>query len=145
MIIYIRFESCMLTSILHNQSVWFIKSLFSIVLVNNRSQSFTLTGNSNNAVQSMVGSTGNANFCQADYLIIPMATNVGRPVSGPSLNVDRICGGVFSADITLQPSTVRSELFFSEYEISSIMYRKTKSTDRNSLLYNICIIILNIL
>ncbi|XP_063911375.1 uncharacterized protein LOC135128394 [Zophobas morio] len=74
----------------------------------NRSQSFTLSGNSNNAVQAMVGSTGSSNFCQADYLIIPMATNVGRSITGPSANVDRICGGVLSADVTLQPTTVRS-------------------------------------
>lgn len=57
----------------------------------------------------MVGSTGSSNFCQADYLIIPMASNVGRPVTGPSANVDRICGGVLSADVTTTPTTVRSE------------------------------------
>lgn len=82
---------------------------YTLFSVNNRSQSFTLSGNSNNAVQSMVGSTGNANFCQGDYLIIPMATNVGRMITGPSLNVDRLCGGVLSADITLQSTTVRSK------------------------------------
>lgn len=58
----------------------------------------------------MVGSTGNANFCQGDYVVIPMATNVGRMITGPSLNVDRLCGGVLSADITLQSTTVRSKL-----------------------------------
>lgn len=81
------------------------------LLVNSRSQSFTLSGNSNNVVQAMVGSTGTANFCQADYLIIPMASNVGRPATGPSANVDRICGGVLSADVTATSTPIRSELF----------------------------------
>lgn len=58
----------------------------------------------------MVGSTGSANFCQTDYLIIPMATNIGRPMTtGYPSSVDRICGGVLSADITLQPTSVRSK------------------------------------
>ncbi|KAG5869495.1 hypothetical protein JTB14_013568 [Gonioctena quinquepunctata] len=56
----------------------------------------------------MVGSTGNANFCQADYLIIPMASNVGRPAIGPTITVDRICGGLLAADVTLIPTTVKS-------------------------------------
>ncbi|KAJ8935636.1 hypothetical protein NQ318_015613, partial [Aromia moschata] len=81
---------------------------FKLIQANNRSQSFTLSGNSNNRVQAMVGSTGGSNFCQADYLIIPMATNVGRPSTGPSISVDRICGGVLSADVTFTPTTVRS-------------------------------------
>ncbi|XP_045461940.1 uncharacterized protein LOC123672031 [Harmonia axyridis] len=71
-------------------------------------QSFTLSGNSNSNVPAMVGSTGSSNFCQSDYLIIPMVSNVGRPPSGPSANVDRICGGILSADVTLIPTTVRS-------------------------------------
>lgn len=79
--------------------------------VDGRNQSFTLNGNSNNAVQSMVGSTGSANFCQSDYLIVPMATNIGRPtMTGIPTSVDRICGGVLSADITLQPTSIRSKL-----------------------------------
>lgn len=56
----------------------------------------------------MVGSTGTGNFCQSDYLIIPMASNVGRPPTGPA-SVDRICGGTLSADITLISTPVRSE------------------------------------
>lgn len=86
-----------------------IKSEFIDILVNNRSQSFTLSGNTNNAIQAMVGSTGTGNFCQADYLIIPMATNVGRPATGQASNVDRICGGTLSADVTLISTPVRSE------------------------------------
>ncbi|KAL1517877.1 hypothetical protein ABEB36_001583 [Hypothenemus hampei] len=76
--------------------------------VNARNQSFTLSGNSNVAVPAMVGSTGNTNFCPNDYLIIPMATNVNRMVQGRSPTVDRICGGVLSADVTTNPTTVLS-------------------------------------
>ncbi|CAH1179258.1 unnamed protein product [Phaedon cochleariae] len=76
--------------------------------MNNRTQSFTLSGNSNNRVPAMVGSTGNSNFCQADFLVVPMASNVGRAATGPSATVDRICGGILAADVTLQPTTVRS-------------------------------------
>lgn len=96
------------TLVLWNLSTLLYRNRCKIFSVHNRSQSFTLTGNSNNAVQAMVGSTGSSNFCQADYIIIPMATNVGRPATGPSANVDRICGGVLSADVTLQPTSVRS-------------------------------------
>ncbi|KAF5273277.1 hypothetical protein FQR65_LT04699 [Abscondita terminalis] len=73
--------------------------------VNNRTQSFTLSGNSNTAVVAMVGSTGTTNFCQADFLIIPMAMNVGRPPSAPMVTVDRICGGTFSAEVNIVPAT----------------------------------------
>lgn len=91
----------------HSQGLNITKMFF---VVDGRNQSFTLSGNSNNAVQSMVGSTGQANYCQADYLIVPMATNIGRPTTtGVSTSVDRICGGVLSADITLQPTSIRSK------------------------------------
>lgn len=57
----------------------------------------------------MVGSTGTGNFCQNDYLIIPMVMNVGRPVTGASATVDRVCGGTLAADVTLQSTPVRSK------------------------------------
>ncbi|XP_072401127.1 uncharacterized protein [Diabrotica undecimpunctata] len=75
---------------------------------NPRNLSFTLSGNSNNRVPSMVGSTGTSNFCQSDYLIIPVASNVGRATANPTATVDRICGGVLAADISSTPTTVRS-------------------------------------
>ncbi|GJQ70913.1 hypothetical protein Trydic_g830 [Trypoxylus dichotomus] len=78
--------------------------------VNERLQSFTLSGDTSNAVQAMVGSTGTGNFCQADYLIVPMASNVGRPATGPTLSVDRICGGTLSADVSMMPTTIRSSV-----------------------------------
>lgn len=56
----------------------------------------------------MVGSTG-PNSCQNDYLIIPMASNVGRPATGTTASVDRICGGILGADVTVTPTTVRSK------------------------------------
>lgn len=58
----------------------------------------------------MVGATGTGNFCQNDYIIVPMASNVGRPVTGPSQNVDRICGGTLAADVTFTPTPIRSNL-----------------------------------
>lgn len=62
----------------------------------------------------MVGSTG-PNSCQNDYLIIPMASNVGRPATGTAASVDRICGGIMSADVTLTPTTVRSKILTFTY------------------------------
>ncbi|XP_066147836.1 uncharacterized protein [Euwallacea fornicatus] len=77
--------------------------------VNPRNQSFTLSGNSNLLVSSMVGSTGTANFCPNDYLIIPKAINVNRVGFGSRpQSVDRICGGVFNAEISQIPATVLS-------------------------------------
>lgn len=68
----------------------------------------------------MVGSTGTGNFCQADYIIIPMVTNVGRPPTGPFTTVDRICGGTLAADMTLNSTPVRSTYnnFLQQYTIS---------------------------
>lgn len=77
---------------------------------NNRSRAFTLSGNSNTAVQAMVGSSPPPNGCNADWLGIPCATNVGRPPNANVGCVDRICGGTFSAEISLMPSTVMSKL-----------------------------------
>lgn len=77
--------------------------------VNNRSHSFTLSGNSlgQNALTSMVGSTG-PQSCNMDWLIIPCASNVGRVNNGQSQCVDRICGGTFNSEVSTIPSTVYS-------------------------------------
>ncbi|VEN42972.1 unnamed protein product [Callosobruchus maculatus] len=77
--------------------------------VNNLTQSFTLSGNSRSRVPAMVGTSG-ANSCQADYLIIPMASNVGRPITGATTTVDRICGGVLSAEVSTLPSSVKTNV-----------------------------------
>ncbi|CAH2013290.1 unnamed protein product [Acanthoscelides obtectus] len=54
----------------------------------------------------MVGTSG-PNSCQADYLIIPMVSNVGRPLTGTSNTVDRICGGVLSAEVSTLSSSIK--------------------------------------
>nr|XP_012551440.2 uncharacterized protein LOC101744434 [Bombyx mori] len=76
--------------------------------VNNRSRSFTLSGNSNNPVNSMIGSGAGPNNCANDWLLVPCAANVGRIQPNQALCTDRICGGTFSADLSMQASQVLS-------------------------------------
>ncbi|KAJ8890645.1 hypothetical protein PR048_010154 [Dryococelus australis] len=79
--------------------------------VNNRTQSFTLTGNTRQGpVASSVGTLG-PNSCTTDWLIIPCASNVGRVLQpGASTCVDRICGGTFNTEAgSLTPTSVVSE------------------------------------
>ncbi|XP_050684030.1 uncharacterized protein LOC126978945 [Leptidea sinapis] len=76
--------------------------------VNNRSRSFTIGGNSNNPVNSMIGSGAGPNNCAYDWLLVPCAANVGRIQPAQALCTDRICGGTFSADLSMQPATVLS-------------------------------------
>lgn len=85
-------------------------NICNIVAVNNRTQSFTLSGNTANAIQAMVGSVGTANNCPADYVIIPCASNVGRVSTVGPPCVDRLCGGTFGAEVSLIPATVMSKL-----------------------------------
>ncbi|KAJ9583664.1 hypothetical protein L9F63_021994, partial [Diploptera punctata] len=75
--------------------------------VNNRTHAFTLSGNTQGqtAVSSSTGTLG-PNSCNADWLIIPCATNVGR--TGLPACIDRICGGTFNTEISTTPSTVIS-------------------------------------
>ncbi|KAM3969070.1 uncharacterized protein ACR2FA_003721 [Aphomia sociella] len=76
--------------------------------VNNRSRSFTISGNSNGPVNAMIGSGAGPNNCANDWLLVPCAANVGRIQPAQALCTDRICGGTFSADLSMQPSTVLS-------------------------------------
>lgn len=78
-------------------------------IVNNRSHSFTLSGNTlgQNSVASSVGSVG-GNACNMDWLIIPCVTNVGKLNNGQSTCVDRLCGGTLNADISTIPATIYS-------------------------------------
>ncbi|KAG6444635.1 hypothetical protein O3G_MSEX003479 [Manduca sexta] len=76
--------------------------------VNNRSRAFTLSGNSNNPVNSMIGSGAGPNNCANDWLLVPCAANVGRIQPAQALCTDRICGGTFSADLSMQSTTVLS-------------------------------------
>ncbi|KAB0796698.1 hypothetical protein PPYR_10759 [Photinus pyralis] len=73
--------------------------------VNNRSQSFTLAGISTNVVQAMTST------CQADFIIIPMAQNVGRPAGTTAITADRFCGGTLSTETNaMLSSTLRSNV-----------------------------------
>ncbi|XP_028170488.1 uncharacterized protein LOC114360114 [Ostrinia furnacalis] len=76
--------------------------------VNNRSRAFTLSGNSNGPVNAMIGSGAGPNNCANDWLLVPCAANVGRIQPAQALCTDRICGGTFSADLSMTASTVLS-------------------------------------
>jgi len=75
---------------------------------NNRTHAFTLSGNTQgqNAVSSGTGTLG-GNACNADWLIIPCASNIGR--TGLPTCVDRICGGTFNTEISTTPATIISK------------------------------------
>ncbi|XP_069675740.1 uncharacterized protein [Periplaneta americana] len=75
--------------------------------VNNRTHAFTMSGNTQgqSAVSSSTGTLG-PNSCNADWIIIPCATNVGR--TGLPACIDRICGGTFNTEISTTPSTIIS-------------------------------------
>lgn len=79
-------------------------------VANNRSHSFTLTGNTlgQNAVQSYLGS----NNCNADWLTIPCASNVGTLMPGSITCVDRLCGGTLNAEPSVIPTTIYSMFLF---------------------------------
>lgn len=83
--------------------------LFSLLSANNRSRAFTISGNSNNPVNAMIGSGAGPNNCANDWLLVPCAANVGRLQPAQALCTDRICGGTFSADLSMQSSSVLSE------------------------------------
>lgn len=58
----------------------------------------------------MVGSGPTPNSCSADWVGIPCASNIGRPLTDANANcVDRICGGTFSAEISMMSSPVMSK------------------------------------
>ncbi|KAI8431159.1 hypothetical protein MSG28_001203 [Choristoneura fumiferana] len=76
--------------------------------LNNRSRAFTISGNSNGPVNAMVGSGVGPNSCANDWLLVPCASNVGRVQPAQALCTDRICGGTFSAELSMQASSVMS-------------------------------------
>lgn len=75
---------------------------------NNRSHSFTLTGNTlgQNAVQSMADSSN----CNTDWLIIPCSENLNTLLPRSSNCVDRLCGGTLSAEPSTTSSTIISNI-----------------------------------
>lgn len=56
----------------------------------------------------MIGSGAGPNNCANDWLLVPCAANVGRIQPAQALCTDRICGGTFSADLSMQSSSVLS-------------------------------------
>ncbi|XP_066901673.1 uncharacterized protein [Halyomorpha halys] len=76
---------------------------------NNRSHAFAISGDTSgqSPVTSMVGGMGPSS-CANDWIIIPCATNVGRPPTSPPTCVDRICGGTFSSEVSTTEATVYS-------------------------------------
>ncbi|KAJ4449819.1 hypothetical protein ANN_01225 [Periplaneta americana] len=85
----------------------FVKFWMCGIAVNNRTHAFTMSGNTQgqSAVSSSTGTLG-PNSCNADWIIIPCATNVGR--TGLPACIDRICGGTFNTEISTTPSTIIS-------------------------------------
>ncbi|XP_039431094.2 uncharacterized protein LOC120414128 [Culex pipiens pallens] len=75
----------------------------------NRSRTFTLSGNSNMAVQAMVGggTQGAPNSCMHDWLLIPCAKVADRMPTASTCE-DKICGGVFNAEVSSVERTVVS-------------------------------------
>ncbi|XP_012279434.1 uncharacterized protein LOC105699195 [Orussus abietinus] len=72
-----------------------------------RISTFTLSGNT--MTQQVPSMTGTA--CQADWLMIPCASNLGRLSTAPMTCVDRICGGAFNAENqNINSSTVISTI-----------------------------------
>lgn len=82
---------------------------FPIQQDSNRSRSFTLSGNSNMAVNSMIGSgtQGSPNTCTSDWLLIGCARVADRLPQSPTCE-DRLCGGTFNAEISSMDKTVMS-------------------------------------
>lgn len=114
----IQYTACADTSgylfsfLLSNQFVVgrsFIQNII-IQIDSNRSRSFTLSGNSNMAVSSMVGggSQGTPNSCVNDWLLIGCARVADRLPPSNTCE-DRICGGVFNAEVSSVEKTVISE------------------------------------
>lgn len=85
--------------------------IIDLISDNNRSRSFTLSGNSNMQVSAMVGSGQTPNSCINDWLLIGCA-RVADKIPLQTICEDRICGGTFSAEIGLIEKTVTSKNFF---------------------------------
>lgn len=77
-------------------------------LENNRSRSFTISGNSNNPTGSMVGGGTQVtqNTCINDWLLIGCMRSVDR-IPPLAACEDRVCGGTFSAEVGTIQRTVQ--------------------------------------
>ncbi|XP_011179810.1 uncharacterized protein LOC105210499 [Zeugodacus cucurbitae] len=78
---------------------------------NNRSRSFTISGNSNNPTGSMVGGGTQVtqNTCINDWLLIGCMRSVDR-IPPLAACEDRVCGGTFSAEVGTIQRTVQSSV-----------------------------------
>lgn len=85
---------------------YYYTSIFS--LENNRSRSFTISGNSNNPTGSMVGGGTQVtqNTCINDWLLIGCMRSVDR-IPPLAACEDRVCGGTFSAEVGTIQRTVQ--------------------------------------
>ncbi|KAH8307175.1 hypothetical protein KR044_006424 [Drosophila immigrans] len=85
-------------------------------LENNRSRAFTISGNSNNPVPTMVGGGGGGGAasptgagCISDWLLIGCIRSADRIPPLPGCE-DRVCGGTFSAEAGMLAKTVQSSV-----------------------------------
>lgn len=82
-------------------------------LENNRSKAFTISGNSNTAVGTMVGVGGqgssSTNACGNDWLLFGCVKVASRPQAASVACEDRICGGTFNAEAGLNSMAVSSK------------------------------------
>ncbi|XP_055840789.1 uncharacterized protein LOC129908368 [Episyrphus balteatus] len=79
---------------------------------NNRSRSFTISGNSNTPVMSMVGSGTTqvqTNTCPNDWLLIG-CIRVADRVPPANACEDRVCGGTFNAEVSPDQKTVQTSV-----------------------------------
>lgn len=76
--------------------------------MNNRSRAFSLSGNSNTPVMSMVGGGSGGNGCNNDWVMIGCA-RVADKMQTNAVCEDRICGGIFNAEVNTMERTVTSK------------------------------------
>lgn len=83
--------------------------------VNNRTRAFTLSGNTNMNVMAMVGggASGSANGCNNDWVMIGCAKVADKMQTNAGCE-DRICGGLFNAEMSNAERTVTSKLWVGE-------------------------------
>lgn len=83
-------------------------------LENNRSRAFTISGNSNTVVGTMVGVGGGSlpNACGNDWLLFGCVKTVDRVQPQPNYCEDRICGGTFNAEVSTNQRPVICEFLF---------------------------------
>lgn len=81
-----------------------------ILAANNRSRSFTLSGNSNTVVNAMVGggTAGTPNACTNDWLLMGCVRVADRLTPSPTCE-DRLCGGALNVEVSPLDRTVTSK------------------------------------